>query len=139
MASGPIEYMVIGVRHDRFVAEALQELLALQEQQVVRVLDLLFVEKAADGAVTTREVSELAGNEAYDDLAETLAGLPTGGNVEWLAEEMPPGTTAVVVFFEHVWRANLTEVIHRMGGVLLGGGLVPPAAPMQPAADNGAP
>jgi hypothetical protein len=81
------------------------------------VIDLLFIETAADGVVRSREVSELAGNEAHDGFADPLAGLPTCGNVEWLAEEIAAGTTAVVVVYEP---RGATEATERAGGVFLG-------------------
>ena len=130
MDIGSLEYVVIGFEDDQFTGEILPELNAIQEKGLIRVVDLLFVMKDTDGTVTVREVSELGDEElaAYDGIAGDLMGLFTAEDVEQLAEEIPPGTSAVVVLLEHTWAIGLTEAVRRAGGMLLTGGLVTPDA-----------
>lgn len=130
MDIGSPEYVVIGFEDDHFTNEILPELNAIQEKGLIRVVDLLFVMKDTDGTVTVREVSELGDEElaAYDGIAGDLMGLFTGEDVERLAEEIPPGTSAVVVLLEHTWAIGLTEAVRRVGGMLFTGGLVTPDA-----------
>jgi len=130
MDIGSLEYVVIGFEDDQFTDEILPELNAIQEKGLIRVVDLLFVMKDTDGTVTVREVSELGDEElaAYDGIAGDLMGLFTAEDVEQLAEEIPPGTSAVVVLLEHTWAIGLTEAVRRAGGMLLTGGLVTPDA-----------
>ncbi len=130
MDIGSLEYVVISFEDDQFTHEILPELNAIQEKGLIRVVDLLFVMKGTDSTVTIREVSELSDDElvAYEGIAGDLMGLFTAEDVERLAEEIPPGTSAVVVLLEHTWATGLTEAIHRAGGMLLTGGLVTPDA-----------
>ena len=130
MDIGSLEYVVIGFEDDQFTGEILPELNAIQEKGLIRVVDLLFVMKDKDGTVTVREVSELGDEElaAYDGIAGDLMGLFTAEDVEHLAEEIPPGTSAVVVLLEHTWAIGLTEAVRRAGGMLFTGGLVTPDA-----------
>ena len=130
MDIGSLEYVVIGFEDDQFTDEILPELNAIQEKGLIRVVDLLFVMKDTDGTVTVREVSELGDEElaAYDGIAGDLMGLFTAEDVEQLAEEIPRGTSAVVVLLEHTWAIGLTEAVRRAGGMLLTGGLVTPDA-----------
>ena len=130
MDIGSLEYVVIGFEDDQFTGEILPELNAIQEKGLIRVVDLLFVMKDTDGTVTVREVSELGDEElaAYDGIAGDLMGLFTAEDVEQLAEEIPRGTSAVVVLLEHTWAIGLTEAVRRAGGMLLTGGLVTPDA-----------
>ncbi len=130
MDIGSLEYVVIGFEDDQFTGEILPELNAIQEKGLIRVVDLLFVMKDTDGTVTVREVSELGDEElaAYDGIAGDLMGLFTAEDVEQLAEEIPPGTSAVVVLLEHTWVIGLTEAVRRAGGMLFTGGLVTPDA-----------
>jgi len=130
MDIGSLEYVVIGFEDDQFTGEILPELNAIQEKGLIRVVDLLFVMKDTDGTVTVREVSELGDEElaAYDGIAGDLMGLFTAEDVEQLAEEIPPGTSAVVVLLEHTWAIGLTEAVRRAGGMLFTGGLVTPDA-----------
>jgi len=45
-----------------------------------------------------------------------------------LAEEIPPGTSAVIILLEHTWAFGLAEAVRRAGGKLFTGGLVTPEA-----------
>src|SRR5271157_2889042 len=115
MDIGSLEYVVIGFEDDHFTNEILPELNAIQEKDLIRVVDLLFVMKDTDGTVTVREVSELGDEElaAYDGIAGDLMGLFTAEDVERLAEEIPPASSAVVVLLEHTWATGLTEAVRR--------------------------
>lgn len=137
MDIGPLEYVVIGLQDNQFTSEILPELNAIQEKGLIRVVDLLFVTKDADGTVTMREVSELSDEELqpYVGIAEDLMGLFTAQDVETLAGEIPPNMSAVVVLLEHNWAIGLTEAVRRAGGVLFTGGLVTPDALKQVSAE----
>ncbi len=63
MDIGPLEYVVIGYEDDHFTNEILPALGAIQESDLIRVVDLVFVNKAADGTVTMQEISELREEE----------------------------------------------------------------------------
>lgn len=130
MDIGSLEYVVISFEGDQFTREILPELNAIQEKGLISVVDLLFVMKDTDSTVTIQEVSELSDEElaAYDGIAGDLMGLFTAEDIERLAEEIPPGTSAVVVLLEHTWATGLTEAVLRAGGMLLTGGLVTPDA-----------
>lgn len=130
MDIGSLEYVVISFEDDHFTHEILPELNAIQEKGLIRVVDLLFVMKETDSTVTIQEVSELRDEElaAYDGIAEDIMGLFTAEDIEKLAGEIPPGTSAVVVLLEHTWATGLTEAVRRAGGMLLTGGLVTPDA-----------
>ena len=128
MEIGPLEYVVISLEDDRFTSDILPELNAIQQNGLIRVVDLLFVGKDADGTVTVQEVSELREEEqqAYADLAENLTGLLTAQDIERLAEEIPAGNEAVVVLLEHAWTLGLAQAVRRAGGMLFTGGMVTP-------------
>lgn len=137
MEIGPLEYVVIGLKDDQFASEVLPELNAIQEHGLIRVVDLVFVRKAADGTVTVQEVSELREEEqqSYAALAEELAGLLTTQDLEHLAKEIPSGSEAVIVLLEHTWTLGLAEAVRRAGGVLFTGGMVTPEALAQVSAE----
>ena len=130
MDIGSLEYVVIGLEDDQFAHEILPELNAIQEKGLIRVVDLLFVIKDTDNTVTISEVSELSDEEivAYEGIAGDLMGLFTAEDIERLAEEIPPGTSAVIILLEHTWATGLAEAVRRAGGALLTGGLVTPEA-----------
>jgi uncharacterized protein DUF6325 len=137
MNIGPLEYVVIGFQDNQFTSEVLPVLGAIQEKGAIRVVDLLFVSKDADGMVTMREVSELSEEElaAYEGLAGDLMGLFTAEDIERLAGEIPPTMSAVIVLLEHTWTIELAEAVRRAGGVLFTGGIVTPEALKQVSAE----
>jgi Family of unknown function (DUF6325) len=128
MAIGSLEYVVIGLQNHHFTSEILPELNTIQENGLIQVRDLVFVNKAVDGTVTIQELNTLSEEEQqpYSGLLEQLTGLLTAQDVEHLANEIPPGMEAVVVLLEHIWTINLAEAVHKAGGVLFTGGMVTP-------------
>lgn len=128
MEIGPLEYVVIGFQDDHFMDEILPELNTIQQSGLIRVVDLLLIDKDADGAATAQEIGELGEEEQqpYAALMEDLAGWFTTEDIEKIAGEIPPGNAAVVVLLEHVWTLGLTEAVRKAGGVLFTGGSVTP-------------
>ena len=63
MEIGPLEYVVIGFQEHHFTDDILPALNAIQQTGAVRVVDLLFVQKDAAGAVSVQELSELSAQE----------------------------------------------------------------------------
>lgn len=137
MEIGPLEYLVIGLQNGQFTSDILPELTAIQQQGFVRVVELLFVTKSADGTVSVQEVSELSEEEqyAYIEMAEQLGGLLTAEDVEKLGEQMPAESKAVILVLEHLWTLQLAQAIHRAGGVIYMGGMVAPEALSQVSAE----
>lgn len=133
MEIGSLEYIVIGLEDNCFASEILQALNAIQQNGLIRVVDLLFVDKDAGGSVEVREVSELGSEEqhTYAQLIEHLTGLLTAQDIAHLIGAIPAGSKAVVVLLEHVWTLRLTQAVHQAGGKFFMGGMVTPAALMQ--------
>ena len=127
MDIGPLEFVVIGTREQHLSQELVSELDALQASDQIYVVDLLFVTKAVDGAVTLREMSELI-EEApgkYGDIAGNLMGLLTRQDIDQLTAQIPPDTCAFVILFEHAWVTRFTEAVRQAGGVVFSGGMIP--------------
>jgi Family of unknown function (DUF6325) len=126
MEIGPLEYVVIGVPDQKFTHALVSELNAIHSTGTLRVVDMIFITKASDGSVTTQEVSEFIEQEpeALATIAEDLMGLLTVQDIEQLTEQVPIGTSAIVVIFEHTWVIRLTEEIRKGDGTVLGGGMI---------------
>jgi len=138
MAIGPLHILVIGFDHPDFTGRALDELSKLEDGDVVRLVDLLFVEKDDDGNIVTLQVDEIddAKRESLGDLAGAFVGLGAdldGDGVAddideelWdIAAEIPRGTAAAIVILEHRWAIGLRDALADAGGQLVGDALVP--------------
>ena len=118
---GPVEYMIVAFPGNRFRGEIAPALAELVEANTIRIIDLAFVVKDADGEVAAFELSDL------DD--EVRAGIEAlGANVEGLfneddlmaaAEELDPDSSAALLVWEDVWAAKLAQALRDAGGVLL--------------------
>ena len=59
MGIGPVEYMVVAFPGNQFKGEILPAIAEQVEKGTIRIIDLAFVSKDADGDVTALEVSDL--------------------------------------------------------------------------------
>jgi hypothetical protein len=126
MEIGPVEYIVISVTDQNFTDTLFAELNAIHETGKIRVVDLIFVTKAADGTVAMQEENEPTEEDsaADGDISHDLVGLLTAEDVEQLTSQIPADTSAVIIVFEHSWVKGLTEVVRQGGGVVYAGGMV---------------
>ena len=60
MALGPVDVIIIGFPGNNFNGDIAPAIMELVDAGTIRVLDLLFVLKDADGVVTTIEAGDLA-------------------------------------------------------------------------------
>ena len=72
MAIGPVEYVIIGFPGNQFKGEIIPALADLVESGTVRILDLVFVMKDAEGNVTSAEYEDLPGMDDLDGEADGL-------------------------------------------------------------------
>jgi uncharacterized membrane protein len=154
--TGPIQVFVIGF--DRFEATGriMAELRKVRKRGLIRVVDVLFVQKDAHGTVTNSmhqtDLSEgermrlgaIAGGliglrEGGDEgallgaelgataVAERDAGL-SGDRLQDLAASIPNGTAAAILVVEHHWAAGLRDAVVGAGGRTLMQAMISPEA-----------
>src|SRR2546421_11276129 len=81
MEFGPVQMLVVGFEHGKFEGEILAELKRLREQDIIRLVDLLFVNKDDDGEIQAVELTDLTQEESMEfwALAGALVGLGAAG------------------------------------------------------------
>jgi hypothetical protein len=125
---GPVQVLVVGFDRPAFSGEILAEFTRLRQAGVVRLIDVLLVSRAADGAVETLPTP--AGADAgLGVLVAALLGRADGeadgeagaaGVSAWsLADAVPPDSVAAVALIEHVWAGPLAAAIQQAGGAPL--------------------
>ena len=126
MNIGLLEYVVIGVKDQQLKRDLFVELNEIHATGKIRVVDLIFVTKSADGAVVLKELNELIEEEpeAYRGFEDDLMGLLTAQDIDQLTGLIPSNTSALVVIFEHTWVIGLTEAVRKGGGVIFDVGMV---------------
>ena len=84
---GPVQIMVVGFKDPNFTGEVMGELRRLKEADLVRVIDLVVVNKDQSGDITSVEVSDLSDDERaqFGAIAGALVGLGMEGDEDGMA------------------------------------------------------
>jgi Family of unknown function (DUF6325) len=125
MAIGPVEYIVVGFPGNKFTGEIAPQLVRLIESGTVRILDLVFVTKDADGNVDSFEFDQLDELAPFAVVDGEVGGLANPEDIEHAAALLEPNSSAALLIWEDLWAAPLVEAIRNAGGVLLEGARVP--------------
>ena len=124
---GPVEYLVVEFPGNKFKGEIVPALTELTNSGIIRVLDLLFVRKDADGSVTSVELSDLPAEESalFDDLDGEIDDLINEEDVMLVADLLNPNSSAGILVFENVWATRLRDAIVNANGRLVDNARIP--------------
>ena len=128
MALGPIEVIVIGFPGNEFNGEIIPELQRLVSEDIITVVDGLFLTKDADGVVDFAEFGESGGNARAAELGnllDQLEALISDEDVTEVAETLEPNSSAAILVFEHTWAKPFRDAVVASGGVLAANFRVP--------------
>ena len=121
---GPVDYVVIEWAGDP-TGEGAEELVALADQGIVRVLDLAFLRKADNGEVTNVDVSEVAKQvPALAVFEGASSDLLSEADLAAAADAIDAGKAAIVIVYENRWAAPFAGAIRRGGGELVASGRI---------------
>jgi hypothetical protein len=124
---GPVDYLVVEfpAGASNFNGEMAAELAALAESGTIKVLDLLILQKDADGSVEALEIDDLDGVDELQVLETEIAEILAEEDVVHLAAAMEPGSVAGVLVWENTWAAPFASAARRAGGQLIATGRIP--------------
>ena len=129
---GPVQMLVLEFDSDHMKGEILPEVRRLEDADIIRLIDLLIVQKHDNGEVEAIQDSDLTAEESmeFGALAGALVGFGAGGEEEagraavagaaelegghvfhdaevfYLGDMIPNGSTAAVVLIEHRGRSR---------------------------------
>ena len=124
---GPIDYLVVEFPGSRMTGEGLPLLVDLVDAGIIRILDLVFVERKLDGSVSALEIADF-NNDGVLDLAVfegASSGLLGQDDVEEAASAVEPGNSAGILVYENVWAAPFARALRRGGAQLVASGRIP--------------
>jgi uncharacterized membrane protein len=118
---GPVEYMVVVFPGNKFTGEIAPALAELVKSGTVRIIDLAFVSKDAEGNVAAMELEDLDSDAgaAFKAIEAEIGDLVNADDLQAVGEELEPDSSAAVLVWEDVWAAKLAKAIRDSGGVLL--------------------
>lgn len=125
--TGPIDYLVVEFPGSRMTGEGLPLLVDLVDAGIIRILDLVFVERKLDGSVSALEIADF-NNDGVLDLAVfegASSGLLGQDDVEEAASAIEPGNSAGILVYENVWAAPFAAALRRGGAQLVASGRIP--------------
>ena len=128
MASmGPVEYVVIAFPGNRFKGEIVPAVAELVDNDIVRIIDVVFIKKDADGQVTMFEYDMLDDVLAFGfaDIDGEAGGVLNDEDLELAAETLEPDSSAALIVWEHRWAARVARAIRDAGGRIIAGERVP--------------
>ena len=96
---GPIDYLVVEFPGNRMTGEGFPLLVDLVDRGLIRILDLTFIRKEADGSVTGLEIADLTGDGELDlaVFEGASSGLLGQDDLKEAAAALEPGNSAGVL------------------------------------------
>ena len=124
---GPIDYLVVEFPGNRRTGEGFPLLVDLVDRGLIRILDLTFIRKDADGSVTGLEIGDLTGDGELDlaVFEGASSGLLGQDDLEEAAAALEPGSSAGVLIYENLWAAPFAAALRRGGAELVASGRIP--------------
>lgn len=125
---GPIDFLVVEWPADSPPnGEAMPMLVDLVERGIIRVLDLVFVRKNADGTVTRLELADLDldGNPELAVFEGASSGLVGDDDLAEAGSVLGPECSAAMLVYENVWAAPFATALRHSGAQLVANGRIP--------------
>jgi uncharacterized membrane protein len=117
---GPVEFMVIRFEGNKLSGKILPELQAVRSAKIVRLLDMVVVQKSESGDVAVAELSDLSDTELEKLRPEEESlGWFAQEDINSVANQLPNNSTAALLLFEHTWAAKISEAVRLAGGEVL--------------------
>ena len=120
MAVGPVDVYIIGFPGNKFTGRIAPAILDLVENGTIRVLDLLFVMKDAEGVVTSLRASDLD-DQGADFVSIDIAqpGALGHEDAEEVSDDLPSNSAALLIAFENLWAAEVVDALQAADAVLI--------------------
>ena len=118
---GPVDYLVVGFPGNQFKGEIAPALAELVEAGTIRIIDIAFVGKDADGNTVSMELTELdpAVQEGLERAGVEVGGLFNEDDLADAADSLEPNSSAAVLVWENVWAREVAQAMRNAGGELL--------------------
>jgi hypothetical protein len=122
---GPVDWIVLGWPGKRSDGATIAPLIVdLADRGIIRVLDIAFVSKDADGTMTVLDLDHLGAGSPFTVFEGASSGLIDHADLEEAAAAMDPGDSAAILVYENRWAAPLAIALRRSGGLLLADGRI---------------
>ena len=117
----PLEYALIEFEGGKFSGKIVPELLDLAQRQIVRFVDIVFIQKDEDGIPSAIELNDLDPEmyAMFVPMGEHVTSLFTTDDLQIAASKLPDNSAAMLLLWENLWTTNLRQAIQDAGGQLV--------------------
>ncbi|WP_017296568.1 DUF6325 family protein [Nodosilinea nodulosa] len=121
MPLGPIEILCIKFPTAAISEDIATALKALIDSRMIRIVDIVFVQKHDSGEVTLVEIDEMdtIDHSFLDPLVADIAGLISEQDVTDIAEGLDSDSFAAILLFENTWATAFGNAVRNAGGQLV--------------------
>ena len=121
MSIGPVEYMVVAFPGNKFKGEIVPALGDLVDNGTIRIIDLAFVGKDADGNVLAFELEDADSEvgSAFSTIKQEHGRLLSEEDVMEVGSALDPNSSAALLVWEDLWATKVRDAIVNAGGELV--------------------
>jgi Family of unknown function (DUF6325) len=118
---GPVDYAIIAFPGNRFRGEIAPAIGDLVEAGTIRVIDIAFVGKDADGTAVAMELTELDPDvqDGLEKMGIEVGGLVNEDDLMDAADALEPNSSAALIVWENVWARKVAQAMRDAGGELV--------------------
>jgi translation initiation factor IF-2 len=118
---GPVDYAVIAFPGNKFRGEIAPAIADLVDAGTIRVIDVAFVGKNADGDAVAMELMELDPDvqEGLEKAGVEVGGLLNEDDLMDVATGLEPNSSAALLVWENVWARKVAQAMRDADGVLV--------------------
>ena len=118
---GPVDYMIVAFPGNQFKGEIAPALADLVDAGTIRIIDIAFVGKDADGDTVAFELTELDPEvqKGLDNLGIEVEGLFNEDDLKDAGEALEPNSSAALLVWENVWAREVAQALRNAGGELV--------------------
>jgi hypothetical protein len=126
IALGPISYLIVEFPGNKMTGEGFPILIDLVNRGLIRVLDLEFVTRDADGSMRLVALRDIDHDGKFD--AALFEGVSSGlldeSDLRDAAVAIEPGSSAAILIFENHWATGFIQALRRGGAELVAAGYI---------------
>jgi hypothetical protein len=118
---GPVDYMIVAFPGNQFKGEIAPALADLVDAGTIRIIDVAFVGKDADGDTVAFELTELDPEvqKSLDNLGIEVGGLFNEDDLADAGDALEPNSSAALLVWENVWAREVGQAMRNAGGELV--------------------
>jgi hypothetical protein len=120
MPLGPVDVYIVGFPGNNFRGEIVPAILDQVEKGVIRVIDILFVAKDLEGNIAVLTIEDLGPEgAAFAEVDVFQAGALNEEDADEVAEDIPAGSSALLIAYENTWMQDLVVAFARADAIVI--------------------